>query len=134
MCYFSCQAQKITISRDFVSDFLYLGKSRMATIVGDVTASSSATTHKIYLILLRRSKAFLSTEGKIVSKYCNIISKLWWCVCMCVCVCVRGGGGVGGWACVHPPPLYHGGVINLRLLGLMQGNNYNTIKIKYCCH
>ena len=32
--------------------------------------SSGATTHKIYLVLLRRSK--VSTKGKIVSKYCNI--------------------------------------------------------------
>ena len=33
-------------------------------------ASSSTTTNKIYLILLRRSKAF--HKGKIVSKNCNI--------------------------------------------------------------
>ena len=32
--------------------------AKMATIVGDVTASSSVTTHKIYLILLRTSKAY----------------------------------------------------------------------------
>ena len=33
--------------------------AKMATIVSDVSqTSSSATTHKIYLILLRRSKAF----------------------------------------------------------------------------
>ena len=31
---------------------------KMATIVWDVTGLSSATTDKIYLILLRRSKAF----------------------------------------------------------------------------
>ena len=38
----------------------------------------------------------LSTEGKIVSKYCNISETL-------------GGGGV------HPLPLYHGGGMNLRV-------------------
>ena len=32
--------------------------AKMATIVSDVTVSSRATIHKIYLILLRRSKAF----------------------------------------------------------------------------
>ena len=30
----------------------------MAAIIGDVKASSSATTPKLYLILLRRSKVF----------------------------------------------------------------------------
>ena len=32
--------------------------AKVATIVGDITASNSATTHKIYLILGRRLKAF----------------------------------------------------------------------------
>ena len=36
--------------------------------------SSSATTRKIYLNLLRRSQAF--TEAKIISKYCNISKTL----------------------------------------------------------
>ena len=35
-----------------------------------MAASASATTHKIYLILLR-DRQRLSTEGKIVSKFCN---------------------------------------------------------------
>ena len=61
---------------------------------------------------------------------------------MCVCVCVLGGGGGGEGGGggggrgggVYPPPLYHSGGINLRVLGLMQENKYNTIKIKYYCH
>ena len=34
--------------------------AKMTTIVGDVTGLQQPTTHKIYLILLRRSKAFHS--------------------------------------------------------------------------
>ena len=58
----------------------------------------AATTNKIYLILLREDQG-LSTEGKIVSKYCNV-SK------------IQGGGG----GCsINPPPLYHGGGMTLRV-------------------
>ena len=54
--------------------------------------TTAQPTHKMYLILWRRSR--LSTEGKIVSKYCNI-SK------------TQGGPST------PPPPLpllYHGGM------------------------
>ena len=37
MCYFTFQAQKITISRDFYLMFLVLVKSKMTTKFGDVT-------------------------------------------------------------------------------------------------
>ena len=42
----------------------------MATIVGDVTNRSGATTHKIYLVLLRTSK--VSTKGKNTATYQNL--------------------------------------------------------------
>ena len=45
--------------------------AKMQPLLVTSQASSSATTHKIYLILLRRSVR-LFTKGKIVSKYCNI--------------------------------------------------------------
>ena len=61
----------------------------MASFVGDVQASRGATTHKIYLILLTDQR--LSTESKIVSKYCNISKTL-------------------GKGSIHPPPFYHVGV------------------------
>ena len=49
----------------------------MAATVGDSQDSSSATTDKTYLILLRNQR--LSTKGKIVSKYCNISKPAqWW--------------------------------------------------------
>ena len=47
----------------------------------------TATTHKIYLVNHCREEQRLSTEGKIVSKYCNI-SK------------TRGGGGGYYFACI----------------------------------
>ena len=59
-------------------------------------ASSSTTTNKIYLILLRRSKAF--HKGKIVSKNCNI-SK------------TPGRDFIDPQ--LPPPPLCHGGGMNL---------------------
>ena len=56
-------------------------------------ASSKATTHKIYLILLRRSK--LSTKDKIVWKYCNLSQP-------------QGRGSIN-------PTLYNGGGRTLRV-------------------
>ena len=56
-------------------------------------ASSRPTTHKIYLILLRRSK--LSTKDKIVWKYCNSSKP-------------QGRGSIN-------PTLYNGGVRTLRV-------------------
>ena len=57
MCYFTCQAQKNHHLSQFnlISN---LGKIQDGDIVVTSQASSSATTHKMYLILLRRSKAF----------------------------------------------------------------------------
>ena len=58
MCYFTYRAQTNCIYPDF-NLILIIGKFTMATIVGDVTGPQhTATTHKIYLILLRRSTAF----------------------------------------------------------------------------
>ena len=63
----------------------------MATIVGDVTDRSGATTHKIYLVLLRRSK--VSTKGKNTATYQNLRGRV----------------------PSTPFPLYHGGGMNLRV-------------------
>ena len=61
MCYFICQAQKNTISRGYNLIFNSFVKSdmvaKMAPLLVTSQASSSAATDKIYLILLRRSKA-----------------------------------------------------------------------------
>ena len=62
MWYFTSQAQETTISRGFNLTFIS-GKIQDGGQDDDyccltLQASSSATTHKIYLILLRRSKAF----------------------------------------------------------------------------
>ena len=62
--------------------------AKMATIVGDVTNPPAAPPPIKYTSSCKEDQR-LSTEGKIVSKYCNISMTL-------------GGGGGGG---VHPPPL-----------------------------
>ena len=60
MCYLSCQAQKITNSNSWINQ---RWRSRWRPLLVTSRASSSATTHKIYLILLRNQRP--STEGKI---------------------------------------------------------------------
>ena len=62
-------------------------------------ASSGATTHKIYLIVLRRKR--LSTNGKIVLKYCKTyqISGKGFRQNSKICVYVRGLS----WKCVSSP-------------------------------
>ena len=58
-CYFTCEAQKIIIYRDFnlISNFLV--KSKIATIIGDVTGLQQRHHPlKMNLFLLSRSKAF----------------------------------------------------------------------------
>ena len=64
----------------------------MATIVSDVTVSSRATIHKIYLILLRRSKAFQWRQNRfeILQHIKNCGEGQWW---------IQGRGPRG------PPPL-----------------------------
>ena len=52
-CYFTCEAQKIIIYRDFnlISNFLV--KSKIATIIGDVTAPPAAPPpikNKLHLV------------------------------------------------------------------------------------
>ena len=70
MCYFSCKAQKIAISRGFnlISNSWWNPRwqPRWRPFLVTSQASSSATTRKIYLILR------ISTRDKIVSRYCNI--------------------------------------------------------------
>ena len=68
----------------------------MVTIVGDVTGPSAALAPPpIKYTSPCREDQRLSTEGKIVSKYCNI-SK-----------CLEGKGSI------HPFPLYNGVGMNL---------------------
>ena len=58
-CYFTCEAQKIIIYRDFnlISNFLV--KSKIATIIGDVTGLQQRHHPlKKNFILFSRSKAF----------------------------------------------------------------------------
>ena len=64
---FSCQAQKNCYF--FKADFYFLVKSKMATIVGDVTGFQQSHHPKIYLMLLKRSKALY--WSKSVPKYYN---------------------------------------------------------------
>ena len=67
----------------------------MTTIVGDVTDLQQCHhLYKIYLTLSEDQRR--SNKGKIVSKCCNI-SKTW------------------GRGSTPPPPLYHGGGMNLRV-------------------
>ena len=69
----------------------------MATIVGDVTGPQhTATTHKIYLILLRRSKAFQNRNRFEILQHIKN----------------SGEGSIHP----HPPPhLVPGGGMNLRV-------------------
>ena len=60
MCYLLCQAQKITNSNSWINQ---RWRPRWRPLLMTSRASSSATTHKIYLILLRNQRP--STEGKI---------------------------------------------------------------------
>ena len=68
-------------------------------------ASSSATTHKIYLILLRRSKAFHWRQNRF-----EILQHI-----------KNSGEGFHQ----PPPPLYHGGAMNL--IVRPRGNNSNKL-------
>ena len=68
----------------------------MVTIVGDVTGPSAGLAPPpIKSTSPCREDQRLSTEGKIVSKYCNLSKSL------------EGEGSI------HPFPLYHGGSLNL---------------------
>ena len=72
-------------------------------------ASSSATTRKIYLILR------LSTQDKIVSKYCNI-SK------------TPGRGSI------PPPPMYYGGGMSLRVRPTINQTSFLAVKTVLSWH
>ena len=96
MCYFTCQAQKIPFIAVLTWFLFFFVKSKMATIVGDVTGLQQRH-HPIKYILSCREDQRLSIEGKIISKYCNILKTL-------------------GRVSINPrPSLYHGGGMNLRL-------------------
>ena len=87
---------KNTIYRGFDLISLFFVKSKMATIVGDVTGLQQRH-HPIKYILSCREDQRLSIEGKIVSKYCNILK-------------------TSGRVSINPrPSLYHGGGMNLRV-------------------
>ena len=72
-------------------------------------ASSSATTRKIYLILR------LSTQDKIVSKYCNI-SK------------TPGRGSI------PPPPMYYGGGMSSRVRPTINQTSFLAVKTVLSWH
>ena len=74
MCYFSCEAPKITISRG-VSGFLILGKIQDGGQGGDYCwwrHRPPAAPPPLKYTLSRQEHQRLSTEGEIVSNYCNI--------------------------------------------------------------
>ena len=68
--------------------------AKMATIVRDVTGLQQCHHSAKYTSFSCKDQR-LSTEGKIVSKYCNISKTL-----------LRGP--------INPPPLYYGGGMNVR--------------------
>ena len=78
MCYFTCEAQNITI-------YLILGKIQDGGQGGDhcwwrhrpPAASPPIKYTSSCWVDQSRSPSRLSTEGKIVSKYCNISKTLW---------------------------------------------------------
>ena len=88
--------KKYHLSRFWPGFYFFFVKSKMATIVGDVTGLQQRH-HPIKYILSCREDQRLSIEGKIISKYCNILKTL-------------------GRVSINPrPSLYHGGGMNLRL-------------------
>ena len=106
MCYFTCEAQKITIYRDFnlISDS-WLNprrRSRWRPLLVTSQASSSVTTHKIYLILLSRSRQEPIKAFHIRQNRFEILQHI--------------KNSVEGFY-PHPPPcpLYYGGGMNLRV-------------------
>ena len=107
MCYFSCKAQKIAISRGFnlISNSWWNPRwqPRWRQFLVTSQASSSATTRKMYLILR------LSSQDKIVSKYCNI-SK------------TPGRGSI------PPPPMYYGGGMSLRVRPTINQTSFLAVK------
>ena len=79
--------------------FLILGKSKMVTIFGDVIGPLAAPSPIKYTSSCGEYQR-LSTEGKIVSKYCNVSETL------------GGGGGA-----IHP----ESGQEALRAIGIKPG-------------
>ena len=70
--------------------------------------ANNATTHKMYIILFSEENQRLSTEGKIISKYCNTSKTK------------RG---------VHQPLfLYHGGAMTLRVRPRVNKSSKKGIK------
>ena len=118
MCYLSCQAQKITISRslNLISNSWYNPRWRPRRRPLSVTsrAFSSATTHKIYKIyLLRRSKAF-HLRPNLFEMLQHIKNS-------------REGGGGGGPS--TPSPFYHGGGRNLRVRPRVKYTIFELFKV-----
>ena len=96
MCYFTCQAQKIPFIGVLTWFLFFFVKSKMATIAGDVTGLQQRH-HPIKYILSCGEDQRLSIQGKIVSKYCNILKTL------------------GRISINSRHSLYHGGGMNLRV-------------------
>ena len=113
MWHFSCKAKKLQFLA-VLTWFLILGEiqdgSRWRPFLVTSPASSRATTRKIYLILR------LSSQDKIVSKYCNI-SK------------TPGRGSIH-----PPPPMYYGGGMSLRVRPTINQTSFLAVKTVLSWH
>ena len=93
---FYMSSTKNTIYRGFDLISIFFVKFKMATIAGDVTGLQQRQ-HPIKYILSCGEDQRLSIQGKIVSKYCNILKTL------------------GRVSINSRHSLYHGGGMNLRV-------------------
>ena len=124
MCYFTCQALKNYNSLPCHFNLISYSRPRWRPLLVTSQVSSSATTNKVYLILLRRSKAFHWRQNRF--EILQIWKRLW-----------------GGVPSTTPQPLYHGWGMNLRVrprvkwrlghsnLGYI--NSYKLIPLKASC-
>ena len=71
MCYLPCKAQKNHHFSQFKPGFKFLVKSKMATIVGDVTGLQQRHHPQNIPHLVKKIKGF-QLEVKIISTYCNM--------------------------------------------------------------
>ena len=94
MCHLPCKAQKITISCSFILISNSWWNPRWQPLLVTSQASSSAITHEIYLILLRRGFPLEVNSFQNTATYQKLR---------------------GGVLPTPPPPLYHSGGMNLHV-------------------